>query len=99
MQKSGSRVAVRNAFFLSSKNADFRNDPFGFRQLLRDGVHRQVTFDSTSQRFATNSTGRSPSAHLPHYFLWEDLTANGGYPARVNCHWRLTRLAVNPLGG
>jgi len=99
MQKSGSRTAGRNAFFLSSQTADFRNDPSGFRQLLRDGIHRQVTFDSTSQRFATNSTGRSPPAHLPHYFLWEDLTAIGGKPARVNCHWRLTRLAVSPHGG
>jgi len=78
MQKSGSRAAGRNAFFLSSENADFPNDPSGFRQLLRDGFHHQATFQSATQRFATNSTGRSPPDRLPHYFQWEDLTAIGG---------------------
>jgi len=99
MQKSGSRKSGRNVFFLSSENANFRNDPSGFRQLLRDGVHRQVTFKSASQRIATNSTDHSPPDRLSHYFLWKDLTAIGGKPAWVNRHWRLTRLAVNPHGG
>ena len=60
MQKSGSTETGRNAFFLSSENADFRNDPSRFRQLLSANIHRQVTFDSTSQPFATNSTSRLP---------------------------------------
>ena len=88
MQKSGSRAASRNAFFLSSQTADFRNDPSGFRQLLSANIHRQVTFESASQHFATNSTGRLPTDCFPHYFLWEDLTA-----------WWLTRLVVSPHGG
>jgi len=88
MQKNGSRAAGRNAFFLSSQMADFRNDPSGFRQLLSANIHRQVTFDPASQRFATNSTGRSPPDRLPHYFLREDLTAICSKPVRVNRHWQ-----------
>jgi len=78
MQKSGSSGSGRNAFFLSSENADFQNDPAGFRQLSSLEIHRQATFESASQRFATNSTDRSAPDRHPHYFLWEDLTAIGG---------------------
>ena len=78
MQKSGSSVSGRKAFFLSSENADFRNDPPGFRQLSSTEIHCQATFKSASQRFATNSMGRSTPDHHPHNFLWEDLTAIGG---------------------
>jgi len=77
MQKSGSSGSGRNAFFLSSENADFRNDPPGFWQLSSMEIHRQTTFESDSQPFATNSTDRSPPDRHPHYFLWQDLTAIG----------------------
>jgi len=78
MQKSGSTGPSRNAFFLSSENVDFQNDPPGFWQLSLLDIHRQTTFESASQRFATNSTDRSAPDRHPHYFLWQDLTAIGG---------------------
>jgi len=62
----------RNAFFLSSKNADFQIDPPGFQRLSSLEIHRQTTFESASQPFARNLTDCSPpdrrqrSGRLPY---------------------------------